>query len=59
VVEDSAAEAARFVRTYEYALAQGRVTDVSETRRSFAINAAGIAGVVELGDNDLPAVSSL
>lgn len=46
--------AARFLRAYQEALAAGRVADVSETGRSFSISVDGVAGVVELGADDLP-----
>lgn len=54
-VADDPDATARFVRAYEDALERGRVGDVSEAKRSFTIDAAGVAGVVELGDDDLPA----
>jgi len=54
VVDTPATEAARFLQAYEEALAAGRVEGVSEARRSFSIRVDGVAGVVELGANDLP-----
>jgi len=47
-------QAARFLLAYQDALATGRIEEVSEARRSFSIRVDGVAGVVELGADDLP-----
>ncbi|HEX7168594.1 MAG TPA: hypothetical protein VF230_16555 [Acidimicrobiales bacterium] len=54
VADTPTTQAARFLQAYDDALAAGRVEEVSEARRSFAIRADGVAGVVELGADDLP-----